>query len=230
MKANVRRSPFYTALKRNRNENTTIDTVDVAEHAQKRKILNLCFNERSLSAACKFIADHVDRWNELMLDEINTNDWSSPIDLGKRIEELVFDVIGEISFGRSFNIKEPEENPLKQVPHCIENYMLFYYPFCRSPFLGALNWLKPRGLDKFFDLVSPRAVKQYNEFLQDSVMRRISLQQEQASKPDEEKRHDLFHFLYEARDPDTKQRIYNETDLRAESNMLGMYFNLLLWL
>ncbi|KAG6353515.1 hypothetical protein INS49_005476 [Diaporthe citri] len=55
MKSNVRRSPFYTALQRKSNESTTLNTVDVAEHARKRKLLSLCFTDKSLRASSDFI-------------------------------------------------------------------------------------------------------------------------------------------------------------------------------
>ncbi|KAI0406342.1 benzoate 4-monooxygenase cytochrome P450 [Xylaria palmicola] len=219
MKSNVRRSQFYPALN-NKNEHTTLDTVDVAEHARKRKILNLCFTEKALNAACGFIREHVDRWNQIMADEIDGEDWSAPVDFGDKIDELAFDVMGELCFGRSFNVKEPGENPLKGVSKCTTDYLLFFYPFCRSPFLSLLNWLKPRGLNRLFELVSPQAIKQYNQFVYDSVTKRIALQKEQAEKEETERRQDLFYFLGEARDPDTNQPAYREDELRSESHLL----------
>ncbi|KAI0469236.1 benzoate 4-monooxygenase cytochrome P450 [Xylaria cf. heliscus] len=194
MKSNVRRSQFYPALN-NKIEKTTIDTIDVAQHAWKRKILNLCFTEKSLTAACRFIVTHADRWNQLILEETNGNDWSAPVDITEKIDKLT-----------SFNVKEPGENPLKE--------------FCCSPFQGILNWLKPRGLNTIFDVISPQTIKQYNIFVYDSVTSRIALQKEQANIAETERRQDLFYFLSEAQDPDTDHLAYSEDDLRAESNLL----------
>lgn len=129
MKSNVRRSPFYLALKRKSNEHTTLNTIDVAEHARKRKLLNLSFTEKSLRAAAGFIARHVDRWNELMLEGTgSTTEWSAPVDLSEKIDTLVFDIMGDLSLGKSFDIKEPGDNPLRVIPHTIAEYMRFYYP------------------------------------------------------------------------------------------------------
>lgn len=129
MKSNVRRSPFYAALQRRSDQNTTLNTIDVAEHARKRKLLNLCFTEKSLRAASGFIVRHVDRWNEIMLEEnSSTTEWSAPVDFTKKVDALVFDIMGDLSFGRSFDTKEPGENPLRVVPHIIAEYMRFYYP------------------------------------------------------------------------------------------------------
>lgn len=129
MKSNVRRSPFYTAFQRNTKERNTLNVIDVAEHAQKRKLLNLSFTEKSLRAAAGFMVRHVDRWNEIMLEEnSSTTEWSAPVDLSEKVDTLVFDIMGDLSFGKSFDIKEPGDNPLRVIPHNIAEYMRFYYP------------------------------------------------------------------------------------------------------
>lgn len=129
MKSNVRRSPFYAAFQRKTNERNTLNVTDVAEHAQKRKLLNLSFTEKSLRAAAGFIVKHVNRWNELMLEEnSSTTEWSAPVDFSEKIDHLVFDIMGDLSFGKSFGIKEPGDNPLRVIPHNIAEYMRFYYP------------------------------------------------------------------------------------------------------
>ncbi|KAL2289947.1 hypothetical protein FJTKL_01225 [Diaporthe vaccinii] len=221
MKSNVRRSPFYTAFQRNSNDSTTLNTVDVAEHARKRKLLSLCFTEKSLRAASGFIVGHVDRWNEIMLEEnSSTTEWSAPVDFTNKVDTLAFDIMGDLSFGRSFDIKEPGDNPLRAVPHNIVAYMRFYYPLCRSPFLDVLNWLKPCGLDRLFEMITPRPVQQYDQFVHDSVTSRISLEKEQTKKPESDRRQDMFYFLYEAKHPDTGLPAYSEGDLRAESSLL----------
>ncbi|RYP80318.1 hypothetical protein DL770_006265 [Monosporascus sp. CRB-9-2] len=219
MKSNVRRSKFYTAWRRNDRDKTTLNTVDVAEHARKRRLLNLCFTEKSVRAASNFIIKHVNRWNHLLVEK-NGADWSDPVDFSEKVDNLAFDIMGDLCFGKSFDIKEPGENHLKTVPHNIIEYMRFYYPICRSPFLSLVVWLKPRGLDKLFELMTPSAVQQYYQFVHKSVTERIALQQEQAEKPESEKRQDIFYFLCEARDPDTSLPAYDETDLRAEANLL----------
>lgn len=127
LKANVRRSPFYTALRRKLHEGNTLNSIDVAEHALKRKLLNQVFTEKSLRSATAFIIQHIDRWNQVIADEIDM-EWSAPMDLSRRLDELTFDIIGDLAFGRSFDIKEPGSNPLKVIPENVAGYMKFYYP------------------------------------------------------------------------------------------------------
>lgn len=136
MKSNVRRSAFYLALTRSAREENTVCTIDVAAHAVKRKHLNLCFTEKSVRAATDFTVMHVDRWHELMsVENGSTTEWSAPLDLSERIDALIFDIMGDLAFGKSFDIKEPGDNPLKVIPHGIAAYMKFYYPVSSSSFL-----------------------------------------------------------------------------------------------
>lgn len=134
------------ALQRKSNEHTTLNTIDVDEHARKRKLLNLCFTDKSLRAASGFIGRHVDRWNELMLEEnSSTTEWSAPVDFAEKVDTLVFDVMGDLSLGKSFDIKEPGDNPLRVIPHNIADYMRFYYPVSLPPLeLGLIRQKTPR--------------------------------------------------------------------------------------
>ncbi|KAI1475847.1 hypothetical protein F4774DRAFT_395527 [Daldinia eschscholtzii] len=84
------------------------------------------------------------------------------------IDALIFDIIGDLSFGKSFNIKEPGANPFKTIPHGIVEYVCFCYPICRSPFLSLFLWLKPWGLDKLLEFASPSAVREYHRFIYQS--------------------------------------------------------------
>jgi hypothetical protein len=68
----------------------------------------------------------VDRWNELLLDE-NADTWSQPRNIAEWSDYLVFDIMGDLCFGRSFETKEPRENPIKSVPHAIAEALKFFY-------------------------------------------------------------------------------------------------------
>ncbi|OTB16941.1 hypothetical protein K445DRAFT_21134 [Daldinia sp. EC12] len=221
MKSNVKRAPFFAAFRRVESENTTLTETDVNAHARKRKLLSLSFTEQSLRASSKFVIKHIDRWTQIIAQELDSSaEWCAPQDLSGMIDALIFDIIGDLSFGKSFNIKEPGANPFKTIPHSIVEYVCFCYPICRSPFLSLFLWLKPWGLDKLLELASPPAVCEYHRFIYQSVTDRIILQRQQAEKPEADRRQDLFYFLYEARDPDTGQRAYGEDELRAESSLL----------
>ncbi|KAI0181176.1 cytochrome P450 monooxygenase-like protein [Hypoxylon sp. FL1284] len=220
IKSNVRRGKFYTAWQRNDGDKTTLNTVDVAEHAQKRRLLNLCFTDKSVRAASSFVTKHVDRWNHLLVQKCDGLDWSETVDFSAKVDNLVFDIMGDLCFGKSFDVKEPGANILKSVPQNIMKYMQFYCPICRSPFLNFIVWLKPRGLNKLFNSLTPSPVQQYYQFVHESVSKRLALQKEQAEKPESERRQDIIYFLCEAQDPDTGHPAYDESTLRAEANLL----------
>ncbi|MCJ1438934.1 hypothetical protein MMC27_008324 [Xylographa pallens] len=221
LKANVKKCKTYEAWKRNAQDSNTLSETSVPMHAQKRKLLNLVFTEKSVRSAGEFINKHVDRWNELLLDGAG-EEWSVPRNLTDWSDSLVFDILGDLCFGRSFEIKEPKENPLKVIPHTIVGYMRFYYPITKSPLLDLVVWLKPRGLDKLFEALTPPDVKRYFRFIEGSVSERRQLEVElQTLKgKGEAVREDMFHYLFQAKNPETGEPAYSEQELLAEANLL----------
>ncbi|KAF3002742.1 hypothetical protein E8E14_005531 [Neopestalotiopsis sp. 37M] len=200
MRSNVRRSPFYVGLTKDIREQNTLNTIHPAEHAKRRKMLNAAFTDISVNAAATFMSKHIDRWHEILLAEHDSKtEWSATVDLSEKLDHLVFDIMGDLSFGRSFNTKELGDNPLKEVPDNIIRYLTFYYPMCRSPLLGLIIWLKPRGLDRLMRLVTPRPVQQFDHFVAESLAKRLELYDKQKNLPETERRQDLMYFLYELR-------------------------------
>ena len=94
--------------------------------------------------------------------------------------------------------------------------------FTRSPFLGLLLWLKPRGLNKLFEIITPSDIKAYFSFIEKSVAARRKTEEESESLGKEGKgtRQDMFHFLFQATDPDTGKLAYSQQELFAEANLL----------
>ncbi|KAL9007636.1 MAG: hypothetical protein Q9173_007140 [Seirophora scorigena] len=190
-------------------------------HHKKRRILNLVLSERSIRAAASFIQQHVDRWNELLVDG-DGRDWSKAKNLSEWSNYLVFDILCDLAFGRSLNIKEPGENPFKGIPKAIHSQLRFSYPFTRSPCLPLLLWLNPRGLRKLLDIISPPDIKAYNAFIEESVASRIKAENssEKPSRDRDSTRQDMFHFLLQAKDPDTGKPAYSQQELFAEAKLL----------
>ncbi|KAK7753029.1 hypothetical protein SLS62_004978 [Diatrype stigma] len=169
-------------------------------------MLNTCFTDNSVNAVSPFISQHIDSWHRILLDKHDsTTEWSAPVDFGEEVDHLVFDIMGDLSFGTSFNIKEPGDNPLREVPHNIAQYLKFYYP--------------PRGLDRLVELITPRPVQQFNDFVYDSVTKRLELYRKQEDIPEDKRRQDMFYFLCKAQDPSTGQPAYTEDELRAEASL-----------
>ena len=126
-RANVRRSDSYAVWRKNQHAVNTLNATDPAVHQRKRRILNSAFHEKSIRAAGSFINRHVDRWNELLPDCDGTG-WSKPKNLSDLSDCLIFDILGDLCFGKSFDTKEPGDNPLKVIPDATHSYLKFYYP------------------------------------------------------------------------------------------------------
>jgi cytochrome P450 len=133
--ANTHRSVFYQGLRTESHSVSVLCEPDRASHAQARKLLNPCFNDKSLQAASTFVISHVDRWHELQLQLMpqgkeNSHGWSSPIDMTTSLGGLIFDIMGDLAFGKSFDIKEPGDNPLKSLPAIMGNATTFRATVC----------------------------------------------------------------------------------------------------
>jgi hypothetical protein len=131
-KANVQKAAFYEAWQRDKHDVNTFNTRDKKEHAKRRKILNQSFTEKSLRAAQLFMIKHIDRWNELLVSDVGDDQWSEAMNFAEVSDKLVFDIMGDLCFGTSFDIKEPGDNPIKIIPHAVVQYMQFLYPVMSS--------------------------------------------------------------------------------------------------
>ncbi|KUJ07888.1 benzoate 4-monooxygenase cytochrome P450 [Mollisia scopiformis] len=218
-KANVQKAAFYEAWQKDKDDINTFNTRNKQAHSRRRKMLNQSFTEQSLRASQPFLIKHVDRWNELLVAETGDDQWSKPMNFADVSDTLVFDIMGDLCFGTSFDIKEREENPFKTMPHVVVQYMQFFYPLTRSPMLNLIVWLKPRGLDALFKSITPPNIKSYISFVEDCVTKRLELYQAQKEKTVSEQRQDMFWFLCDAKD-DAGDPAYSEGELRAEANML----------
>ena len=126
-KSNVQRNMWYRFWQRNESAINTFTATDFALHHKKRRVLNLAFSEKSIRAAEVFIQKHVDRWDELLADG-DSKDWSQPRNMTDWTDYLVFDILCDLCFGRSLNIKEPGKNQFRGIPKLIDTYLRFNYP------------------------------------------------------------------------------------------------------
>ena len=125
--ANVKRAKFYEVYAANKHDHNAMTTIDKTLHGKKRRVLNGVFSTPMLQAAENFVARHVDRWCDLLIDE-SGEDWSNTKDMAHWSDNVVLDIFGDLCFGRSFETKEAGENPLKKVPELMANFMTFIYP------------------------------------------------------------------------------------------------------
>ena len=82
--------------------------------------------------------------------------------------------------------------------------------------------MKPRGLNRLLEIITPSDVNAYHAFVKESVAARMNAEEasEQVGKDGKEARQDMFHFLSHAVNPDTKKQAYSQEELLAEANLL----------
>ena len=82
-------------------------------------------------------------------------------------------------------------------------------------------WLKPRGLDTILQWIAPPEIKAYYGLVEKSVLDRTELEKKLQSESSGENhmRKDIFHYLFQSKDPDTGKPSYSSDELYAEAHM-----------
>lgn len=185
------------------------------------------------------MAKHIDRWNEILLQGTTDSEgWTEPKNMSNWCDYLVFDILGDLCFGKSFDTKEPGENKYRQIPHQIATYLKTFYPVSdiligprdgrtnrsyqvtKSPLLNLVLFLKPRGLNALLAWVTPKSIKEYYHFVEDSVVTRYEAERKREADGAPVDHQDMFHFLCKARDPETGQHAFTKENLYPEANLL----------
>lgn len=139
-KGNNKKGLPYRAWPRDLRAPSTIQTIDNYEHGRKRRILNMAFSDKALRSFEPRVQANVDRWCELLAEEIpEGGDWSSSVNVADWVNWLVFDVMGDLCLGRSFEMKEKNSN-MRYIIELMASMMEFMYPvsFCSLFFFFLL--------------------------------------------------------------------------------------------
>ncbi|KAL8920855.1 MAG: hypothetical protein Q9208_006027 [Pyrenodesmia sp. 3 TL-2023] len=218
---NVKKGIFYDMYPRKAGFNNTWNCTDKAKHARKRRILNAAFSDKALKNYESYIVQHADRWCELLLDGGEVG-WSAPRDMAEWSDWLVFDILGELCYATSFNTKEPGDNELKSVPSLIGEYSRFVIQLSTAPFTKAWVWLKPKGLDKVMEKITPANAQAYLKFTTGCLLNRLEEENAMQSKgrDEDDVRKDFFHYLFRAKDPESGGPGYTQQELFEESSLL----------
>ncbi|KAF2134348.1 benzoate 4-monooxygenase cytochrome-like protein P450 [Dothidotthia symphoricarpi CBS 119687] len=219
---NVRKADYYKVWPRNVNTHNTWNTTSIDMHSRKRRVMNHAFSESALRSAEGFLHTNIDRWLELLGALAETDgDWTASLNMCDWMNWLVFDILGDLCFGQSFGMKEPDSK-LRHVPEMMVEYLKLINPIAWGPLGSAWVWMKPRGLDWLLSVASPRAVVQWQTFVDNCLANRTLVQQdsERDPKPDSEVRKDFFYWLFKAEDPETGKRGYTLDELFGECDLL----------
>ncbi|KAJ4324204.1 hypothetical protein N0V94_001416 [Neodidymelliopsis sp. IMI 364377] len=220
-KGNVKKSEYYQVWPKTVDHINTWSATSIPVHARKRRVINYAFSESALRGAEVFVHSNVDRWLELLgRQKENGEEWTGSIDMADQVTYLVFDILGDLCFGKCFDMKEPE-NKLRHVPEMMIGFMELIHPIACSPLSSLYVWMKPRGLDKLLATVTPPAIEKWTEFVDECLSKRTNKQKELEEKPKAEAdtRKDFFHWLFNAKDPETGTG-YSLPELYAECELL----------
>ncbi|TVY84640.1 Cytochrome P450 monooxygenase apf7 [Lachnellula suecica] len=218
-KANVQKARQYGIWPKELASPNTFSVIDKEKHARKRRVMTAAISESAVRTSEPFVFQHADRWGELLVGD-RKNEWSEPRNMSEWSDSLVFDIICDLCFGRSFDTKTPGPNKLRSIPHDILQFLIFAYNVIYSPFADIWLWMKPKGLDKLMLSQMPSSIKQYLEFVDASVRQRVEEENAHDENGTEPTRKDMLHYLIHARDPETGASGYDFVELREETDLL----------
>ncbi|KAI1842210.1 hypothetical protein JX266_011618 [Neoarthrinium moseri] len=214
-KGNVKKGVYYEVWPRNVDAVTTWSSVDLNVHSRKRRVLNQSFSAEALKSAEPLVLANTKRWCELIALENNQAGWSQSLNMAEWVNYLVFDILGDLCFGKCFDMKEPDSG-LRFVPHLMAEFLVLMHPIAYSPFAELWAWLKPRGLDQILTFISPPAVKNWQAFVEECLAKRTQAENSGNLKG----RKDFFHYLFHAVDPETGKRGFPLEELYGEAEAL----------
>lgn len=97
-------------------------------------MINYAFSESALRGAEVFVHTNVNRWLELLGEsKKKSEEWTSSINMADQVTYLVFDILGDLCFGKCFDMKEPNSK-LRHVPELMIGFMELVHPVRISSF------------------------------------------------------------------------------------------------
>ncbi|WPG97869.1 Hypothetical protein R9X50_00065100 [Acrodontium crateriforme] len=212
--ANVQKSTFYKCFRAAPNAVSTLLATDKEQHARKRRVVGQAFSDQALRGLEQYVLENVqtfiDRINEIFMEpRKDQNSWSTALDMHKYCNWLVFDIMGDLVFGKSFGTlgAHPENREgIRLLGRAAKrNYIVAAMPALITT--GAEKWL-PGLSSLYWDRLK------YFAFGKAQVMARTK----EHAKGDTGRK-DIFSFLMRAKDPETGEG-FPMPELWMEGNTL----------
>lgn len=89
--------------------------------------MNYAFSENALRSAEGFLHSNVDRWLELLGSSAEKDGWTKSLNMCDWVNWLVFDILGDLCFGKSFDMKEPGSE-MRHVPEMMISFLELIHP------------------------------------------------------------------------------------------------------
>ncbi|KAI9052021.1 hypothetical protein LZ554_004275 [Drepanopeziza brunnea f. sp. 'monogermtubi'] len=199
-KTNVQKAGLYSAFVRG-TAVSTLTCVDKVRHAQKRRVISHAFSDRALKSMEQYILEPIREFCTVLQqsggkEALNMNDWDT---------YLLFDIMGALAFGRSFKLLTSSEN--RYVPEIMHIGSVF------GNINGNALWAHSTGLSNLLMPQGSAGRRAFRAYAQKEARDRMALG---AGGTD---RKDFFHYLIEAKDPQTGEG-FTLSDLWSEANLI----------
>ena len=85
------------------------------------------YRQTALRSAEPYIIQHADRWCELSIGDTGAQ-WSEARNMVDWANAVVFDILGDLLYAKSYDIKEPGPNEQKYIPNFITQFVATGHP------------------------------------------------------------------------------------------------------
>ncbi|KAF2027825.1 cytochrome P450 [Setomelanomma holmii] len=207
-RSNVRKASFYEAFPSTPKAVSVHSAIDKMQHARKRRVMSHAFSDQAIKSLEKYILANVrvacDLLGRRSNSPISEKGWTDQWNIAHLCEWLVFDIMGDLVFGKAFNMLESPTNRFatEMVGNAAHRHLI-----CGTH-LSIHNW----HLDKilFRKIAGQRA--RYMQYSKGQAMERTKLGLDVDRK-------DFFYYLLNAKDPETGKG-FSMDELWGESNLL----------
>ncbi|KAF2742470.1 cytochrome P450 [Sporormia fimetaria CBS 119925] len=211
-RANVRKADFYTAFPANKNTYNVHSSIDKMQHARKRRVISHAFSDQAIKSLEKYILANVRTACRLLgekAEKAQTSDekdggWSEVWNVADWTNWLVFDIMGDLVFGKAFGMLE---SPVNRFAVDLVGNAAHRHLICGTH-LTIHNW----HLDKILFRKIAASRGRYMQYSKQQAMERTKLGLDVDRK-------DFFYYLLNAKDPETGKG-FSMNELWGESNLL----------
>ncbi|KAF2490822.1 cytochrome P450 [Lophium mytilinum] len=213
-KSNVKKSDFYDAFPVNKNAVNVHSTRDKKVHARKRRVLSHAFSDKAVAELEKYILQNVRAGCRLLAGKsgkevvggVNEEEkgWTGEWNMAHWCNWLVFDIMGDLVFGKAFGMLEGEGNrfAVDLVGNAAHRHLI----------CGTQLTLHNYHLDKLLFRKIAANRTRYMQYSRTQATARTNLGLDTDRK-------DFFYHLLQARDPETGAG-FSPAELWGESNLL----------
>lgn len=209
--ANVQKSSLYASFY----GNSILTARDKKAHGRKKRVMSNAFSDQALRSMEPYILSAIRDWCSALGDGDGTNsqtalkvgEWSTPKDMAHWSACVIFDTLGEICFGKTFETSLRDEN------HFF--FALMSYNMYIINIVGQMPILKPLGVEAYLRRGTTANRQRQVAFSRKQLSTRL------AATPDTTNRKDIIYYLLQARDPETGEG-YSDPELISEvTTLLG---------